>query len=164
MSSQFLLNLFIAVLWMLLKDENEIYLTTFFSGFLIGVVVLYFMHRFFGTPFYLRRVVAIIKLILLFFKELVMSSVLVFKQILSPKMTITPGIFTYKTDLKTDTEVTTLALLLTLTPGSVVMEVSPSGNVFYIHATDMGETRLSILKSMRSFEEAIKEVTRRYDD
>lgn len=149
---------------MLLKDENEIYLTTFFSGFLIGVVVLYFMHRFFGTPFYLRRVVAIIKLILLFFKELVMSSVLVFKQILSPKMTITPGIFTYKTDLKTDTEVTTLALLLTLTPGSVVMEVSPSGNVFYIHATDMGETRLSILKSMRSFEEAIKEVTRRYDD
>lgn len=149
---------------MLLKDENEIYLTTFFSGFLIGVVVLYFMHRFFGTPFYLRRVVAIIKLILLFFKELVMSSVLVFKQILSPKMTITPGIFTYKTDLKTDTEVTTLALLLTLTPGSVVMEVSPSGNVFYIHATDMGETRLSILKSMRSFEDAIKEVTRRYDD
>lgn len=164
MSSQFLLNLFIAVLWMLLKDENEIYLTTFFSGFLIGIVVLYLMHRFFGTPFYLRRVVAIIKLILLFLKELVMSSVLVFKQILSPKMNITPGIFTYKTKLKSDTEVTTLALLLTLTPGSVVMEVSPSGNVFYIHATDMGDARLSILKSMKSFEDAIKEVTRRYDD
>lgn len=164
MSSQFLLNLFIAVLWMLLKDENEIHLTTFFSGFLIGIVVLYLMHRFFGTPFYLRRVVAIIKLILLFLRELIMSSILVFKQILSPKMDITPGIFTYKTDLKSETEVTALALLLTLTPGSVVMEVSPAGNVFYIHATDMGDTRLSILKSMQSFEDAIKEVTRRYDD
>lgn len=164
MSSQFLLNLFIAVLWMLLKDENKIHLTTFFSGFLIGIVVLYLMHRFFGTPFYLRRVVAIIKLILLFLRELIMSSILVFKQILSPKMDITPGIFTYKTDLKSETEVTTLALLLTLTPGSVVMEVSPAGNVFYIHATDMGDTRLSTLKSMQSFEDAIKEVTRRYDD
>ena len=164
MSSQFLLNLFIAVLWMLLKDENKIHLTTFFSGFLIGIVVLYLMHRFFGTPFYLRRVVAIIKLILLFLRELIMSSILVFKQILSPKMDITPGIFTYKTDLKSETEVTTLALLLTLTPGSVVMEVSPAGNVFYIHATDMGDTRLSILKSMQSLEDAIKEVTRRYDD
>ncbi|HIX42284.1 MAG TPA: Na+/H+ antiporter subunit E [Candidatus Kurthia intestinigallinarum] len=164
MSSQFLLNLFIAVLWMLLKDENKIHLTTFFSGFLIGIVVLYLMHRFFGTPFYLRRVVAIIKLILLFLRELIMSSILVFKQILSPKMDITPGIFTYKTDLKSETEVTALALLLTLTPGSVVMEVSPAGNVFYIHATDMGDTRLSILKSMQSFEDVIKEVTRRYDD
>lgn len=164
MSSQFLLNLFIAVLWMLLKDENKIHLTTFFSGFLIGIVVLYLMHRFFGTPFYLRRVVAIIKLILLFLRELIMSSILVFKQILSPKMDITPGIFTYKTDLKSETEVTALALLLTLTPGSVVMEVSPAGNVFYIHATDMGDTRLSTLKSMQSFEDAIKEVTRRYDD
>ena len=164
MSSQFLLNLFIAVLWILLKDENEIHLTTFFSGFLIGIVVLYLMHRFFGTPFYLRRVVAIVKLTLLFLKELVMSSILVFKQILSPKMDITPGIFTYKTDLKSETEVTALALLLTLTPGSVVMEISPAGNVFYIHATDMGDTRISILKSMKSFEDAIKEVTRRYDD
>lgn len=162
MALQFLLNLFIAVLWMLLKDEKAIHLTTFFTGFFIGIVVLYLMHRFFGTSFYLRRVMAIVKLILLFFKELFMSTVLVLQQVMRPRLNITPGIFTYKTNLKTDGEITALALLLTLTPGSVVIEVSPDNDLFYIHATDMGKTRESILKSMNSFENAIKEVTR-YD-
>ncbi|WP_010290995.1 Na+/H+ antiporter subunit E [Kurthia massiliensis] len=160
MALQFLLNLFIAVLWMLLKDEESIQLTTFFTGFCIGIVVLYLMHRFFGTAFYLRRLIAIIKLILLFFKELVLSTSLVLKQVMSPKMDITPGIFTYKTNLKSEAEVTALALLLTLTPGSVVIDISPNNDIFYIHATDMGKTRQSILKSMDSFEHAIKEVTR----
>lgn len=160
MAFQFLLNLFIAVLWMFLKDEETIHLTTFFTGFVIGIVVLYLMHRFFGTAFYLRRLVAILKLSMLFFKELVLSTLLVLRQVMSPKMNITPGIFTYKTKLKSEAEVTTLALLLTLTPGSVVIEVSPDNDLFYIHATDMGKTREAILKSMDSFESAIKEVTR----
>ncbi len=163
MASQFILNLLIAVLWMLLQDEDGIHLTTFFSGFFIGMVVLYLMHRFFGTAFYLRRLFAVIKLILLFNRELIMSSALVIRQICSPKLNITPGIFTYKTELKYETEVAALAILLTLTPGSVVMEVSPEGNVLYIHATDMGAARVSILKSMGQFEKAIMEVTRNYD-
>lgn len=158
--AQFLLNVFIAILWMLLIDEDEIRVSTFLTGFVIGAFIIFFMHRFFGQQFYLRRFIMAVKLVLIFISEIFQSSILVLKQILSPKLNLTPGIITYKTELKSDGEVTTLALLLTLTPGSVVMEVSPEGDVFYIHAIDVEDSKEFLFNSLKRFEKAIMEVTR----
>jgi len=160
MFGQFLLNLFIALLWLLLVDEPIPQFTTFLTGFFVGIGILYVMYRFFGTQFYLRRVMKIIYLIQLFIKELVTSSFSVMKQILTPNLKITPGIFTYRTNLTGEWEVTALALLLTLTPGSVVMEVSEEGDVFYIHAMDIEESKEAVIQSIGKFEKAILEVTR----
>lgn len=160
MPTQFLLNLFIATLWLLLKDEETATFATFFTGFVMGIFILYIMHRFFGTQFYLKRVGKVIQLMLLFVRELILSSYAVIKQVLTPNLKITPGIFTYQTQLKGDWEITTLALLLTLTPGSVVMEVSESGDTFYIHAMDMEQTKKEVIRSIGKFEKAIMEVTR----
>ncbi|WP_432361798.1 Na+/H+ antiporter subunit E [Sporosarcina sp. UB5] len=160
MPAQLLLNLFIAFLWMTLMDEDELKFTTFFAGFLVGIGIIFFMHRFFGTQFYLRRLVKAIKLLFIFISELTQSSIVVLQQILSPKLNIKPGIFTYKTILKSDVEVTMLSLLLTLTPGSVVMEVSPEGNTLYIHAMDVEQSRAGLIKQLKNFEKAIMEVTR----
>lgn len=160
MAGQFLLNLFIALLWVLLQDEMPPRFATFLTGFIVGMGILYVLHRFYGTQFYLRRVFAIIQLIFIFNWELLMSSYVVLKQIMTPKINITPGIFTYKTALETDWEVTALALLLTLTPGSVVMEVSPKGDMFYIHAMDIESSKDAVLRSIGKFEQAIMEVTR----
>ena len=160
MPAQFLLNITIALLWTLLMDEDAFYITTFFTGYLIGIGILFLMHRFFGKKFYLLRVFSTIKLLLIFISELSQSSILIMKQILSPKLNIKPGIFTYEHSMEGDYELTTLALLLTLTPGSVVMEVSPDGKIFYIHAMDVETSRDSVLKSIKVFEKAIMEVTR----
>ncbi|AIY06700.1 putative monovalent cation/H+ antiporter subunit E [Planococcus sp. PAMC 21323] len=160
MPAQFLLNLTIAFLWTLLMDEDAFYVRTFLTGYLIGVGILFLMHRFFGTKFYLLRVYSTIKLLLIFISELSQSSLLIMKQILSPRLNIKPGIFTYEHSMEGDYELTTLALLLTLTPGSVVMEVSPDGKTFYIHAMDVESSRESVLKSIKVFEKAIMEVTR----
>jgi len=156
---QFIVNLFIALLWLLLSDEDVPQLTTFFTGFVVGIGILYIMHRFFGTKFYLRRVLKIIALMLIFIREILSSSYVIMKQILTPKLKITPGIFKYETKLKGDWEITTLALLLTLTPGSVVMEVSEDGDVFYIHAMDLEDSH-ALLRSLDKFERAIMEVSR----
>lgn len=160
MAMQFILNLFIAALWLLLQDEVTPQFSTFLMGFIVGMGILYAMHRFYGTQFYLRRVFSIIKLLWLFNWELFLSSYSVLKQITTPKLNITPGIFTYKTALKGDWEITALALLLTLTPGSVVMEVSEEGDVFYIHAMDIEQSKDAIIRSIGKFEQAIMEVTR----
>ncbi len=160
MPAQLLLNLFIAFLWMTLMDEDELRFTTFFAGFLVGIGIIFFMHRFLGTQFYLRRVYSTIKLIFIFISELTQSSIIVLKQILSPRLKIKPGIFKYETVLKSDVEVTMLSLLLTLTPGSVVMEVSPEGNVLYIHAMDVEQSKDALLNQLGNFEKAIMEVTR----
>lgn len=160
MAGQFLLNLFIALLWVFLKDQNSFYFTTFGQGFIVGLVIVFLMRRFFGGQFYLIGVYSIIKLLFLFISEILQSSVVVIKHILSPEINIEPGIFTYKTILEGEWEVTTLALLLTLTPGSVVMEINPDGDVFYIHAMDINRYQGDLEVSLKKFEKAIMEVTR----
>lgn len=160
MPAQFLINLLIAFLWMMFVDEDELKFSTFFTGFIVGALIVFLMHRFFGEQFYLRRFYAVVKLVLIFNSELLQSSLFVIKHILSPKIHIKPGIFRYETVLRGEWEVPALALLLTLTPGSVVMEVSPEGNVFYIHAMDIEQSRDDLIRSLNKFEKAIMEVTR----
>jgi multicomponent Na+:H+ antiporter subunit E len=160
MAGQFLLNLFIAFLWVLLKDEAFLRLETIVTGFIVGSFIIFLMRRFFGGEFYLRRVIAMIKLMFVFISETIHSSVVVIKHILSPKITIEPGIFSYTTTLSSDWEVTTLSLLLTLTPGSVVMEIDEAGNTMYIHAMDIKRYKGDLEKSLKRFEKVIMEVTR----
>lgn len=160
MAGQFLLNLFIALLWVLLKDEDVLRWQTIVVGFIIGAVILYMMRRFFGGRYYLHRFISLIKLVLIFISETMQSTVVVLKHVVSPKINIEPGIFSYRTELASEWEVTTLALLLTLTPGSVVMEVNEDGNVFYIHAMDINRYKADLEASLKTFERAIMEVTR----
>lgn len=147
MPSQVLLNLFIAFLWMFLQDEWRF--LTFLSGYLVGLALIFLMRRFFNSVFYVTRLTALIKLIIIFIKELVLSSILVIKQILRPKLYITPGIFKLKTELRGNWEITTLMLLLTLTPGSVVMEVVPEDNLCYIHVMDVPESRDAVISATK---------------
>ncbi len=160
MPAQFILNLFIAFLWMTFQDEDELRLSTFFIGFLVGIAIIFIMHRFFGRRFYLHRFYSLFKLICIFISELFQSGILVIKHVLSRKIDLKPGIFRYETELRGEWEVPTLALLLTLTPGSVVMEVTPEGNVFYVHAMDIEKYKDDLLRSLGRFEKAIMEVTR----
>jgi multicomponent Na+:H+ antiporter subunit E len=158
MPMQVLVNLLIGVIWMFLQDDWSV--LTFFSGYLFGLLVLYILRRYLPTKFYLVTLLAIFQLFMVFIYELFTSSILVIKQILRPKINITPGIFTLETQLEGDLEVTLLALLLTLTPGSVVIEVSSDSKKFYIHAMDIPESSNAVLQSKVKFEKAIKKVTR----
>ncbi|WP_249869479.1 Na+/H+ antiporter subunit E [Oceanobacillus saliphilus] len=160
MPAQFLLNVFIAVLWTLISDEDELKFTTLVMGYLVGIIIVFLMHRFFGDRFYLSRFFALIKLVFIFTVELVQSTMLVLRHILSPKIRIKPGIFKYETVLRGEWEITTLALLLTLTPGSVVIQVTPEGDAFYIHAMDVDDSKIMLLRSLGKFEKAIMGVTR----
>lgn len=160
MATQFIMNLFIALLWVLFKDEDVFRLSTFVAGFLVGIGIVFLMRRFFGGRFYLHRLYSVFKLVFIFISETLQSAWMVIKHILAPKIDIEPGIFRYETILRGEWEVPTLALLLTLTPGSVVMEVTPKGNVFYIHAMDITRTKGDLERSLEKFEKAIMEVTR----
>lgn len=158
MPIQVLLNIFIAFLWMFLQEEWSA--LAFIGGYIVGFIVLLMIRRFLPTSFYGKRFVAIIKLFFVFIAELMSSSLLVARQILSPKIKVTPGIFRLETELEGELEVTLLALLLSLTPGSVVVEVSHDSKAFFIHAMDIPESSDSVIKSKKVFEKAIKEVTR----
>lgn len=108
-----------------------------------------------------RKLWAVVKLIALFFKELFVSGFAVVNQILRPGLRhLRPGIFAYRTELKSDWEITLLSCLICLTPGTLTLEVSRDGHILYIHAMDIGD-KAAVTEQIRgTFEKAILEVTR----
>lgn len=158
MPMQVLINLLIGVVWMFLQDSWSV--LTFFSGYLFGILVFFILRRFLPTQFYLITLFSVFKLFLVFIQELFTSSIVVVRQVIRPRINIAPGIFTVETELEKDLEVALLALLLNLTPGSVVMEISHDNKRFYIHAMDVPTSIESVNRSKRKFERAIKRVTR----
>ncbi|MDR4937857.1 Na+/H+ antiporter subunit E [Rossellomorea marisflavi] len=158
MPMQILINLLIGFIWMFFQESFSF--LTFFSGYLFGILVLFILRRFLPHKFYLESLVAIIHLFLVFIQELFISSVQVSRHIIKPKIDVSPGVFKLETDLEGELEVTLLALLLNLTPGSVVMEVSDDNKRFYLHGINLPSAKESAYKSQKKLETAIKRVTR----
>ncbi|WHX48390.1 Na+/H+ antiporter subunit E [Paenibacillus woosongensis] len=158
MALQILLNFLIAVIWMFLNNNWSA--SGLIVGYMIGLALIGLFGRFWPQGFYMRKVWAMIKLLALFIKELFKSSFVVIGQVLSPKLNIRPGIFAYKTELTGDWEVTILANLITLTPGTLTLDVSREGSTLYIHAMDIGDVDKLCSEIRSTFEKAILEVTR----
>ena len=133
MAFQILLNVVLALVWMFLSHSYNP--SSFIVGYLLGILLLLGFRRFFNSRFYLIRVWAVIKLFFLFIKEL-------------------------KTELKNPWEITLLANLITLTPGTLVIDVSDDNKTLYIHAMDINDVQSDIDAIKNSFEKAIMEVSR----
>ncbi len=155
---QFLLNLLIAVIWMFLQDSYM--MNTFLFGFMIGVLIIYTLRRFFEFDFYFRRVIAFLKLMWLFLTELIKANIDVVKVVLQPKLKNRPGIIAVRTSLETDIERATLAALITLTPGTVSMDFSADSKTIYVHTIDVDDRDAMVAEIKGSFEKAIMEVTK----
>ncbi|HEY4554448.1 MAG TPA: Na+/H+ antiporter subunit E [Bacillaceae bacterium] len=158
MAFQILLNFFLAFLWMFFSSSMST--STFLIGFLLGLLIIYIMRRFFNSRFYLYRVMAVIKLLFIFLRELLLSNLAVLKVVLNPKLDIRPGIFALETQLTAEWEVTLLANLITLTPGTLVVDISPDNKTLYIHAMDIEDVDVAAEDIRCSFEKAIMEVSR----
>jgi multicomponent Na+:H+ antiporter subunit E len=157
MHFQILLNVLIAIIWAFL--QNSYTGVDILIGYVIGLAILYALRRFMGFDFYMRRVIAFFKLILLFSKELVLANWDVIKIVLSPKMNIQPGIIAVPTVLKTDWEITLLASLISLTPGTLTMDFSEDSKILYIHSIHVPDKEAMIKQIHDTFEKAIMEVT-----
>lgn len=158
MALQIAINLILAVIWMVL--QNDWTFPGLIVGYGLGMLVLLAFRRFFQSPPYTRKLWAGLKLLMLFLKELALSGFAVARRIVAPKLDIRPGIFAYKTELKSDWEVTTLACLICLTPGTLTLDVSEDNRTLYIHALDIGDADTLSEQIRGTFEKAIVEVSR----
>lgn len=158
MAFQILVNIIIACIWAFL--QNEFMFTHFLFGYLIGILILYIVRKFLVFDFYLVRLWALIKLIVLFMVELVKANIDMVKVVLRPKLDNQPGIVAVETRLETEVEITLLAALISLTPGTISMDFSPDGKTIYIHSIDAPDKDEMIKDIQDTFERAIMEVTK----
>lgn len=107
-----------------------------------------------------KKAWAVMKLIMLFVVELIKANIHMVKIVLQRKLRHQSGIVAFETRLTKPIEITLLAALISLTPGTVSMDFSQDGQTIFIHAIDVPDKDALIVSIRQSFERAIMEVTR----
>lgn len=145
----FLINVLLALTWAAVTGQFSFLNIAF--GFVLGIFALSVIREQVGSVGYFSRARRVASLFLLFLFELLMSAVRVAIMVLSPRMNLKPGIFAYRLKVDRDFEITLLANLITLTPGTLSVDVSDDHQYLYIHAidcSDLDATRKDIAQGL----------------
>ena len=129
----FALNLLLAAGWAMLSGAATI--PTLLTGFVIGYAILWLLGPLMGTRSgYFMRVWYWIRLIVMFHYELIVSSVQVLWDIVTPRHLSRPGLIEMPLDVRTDAGILMVTNLISLTPGTLSLDVSPDRKTLLIHA------------------------------
>lgn len=153
--SLYLLSIVMAVIWTVVSGSFTLHNLLF--GLVISVVTLIILKEQVAGPDYVSRTRRIVSLILLFVVELAKSAWKVAILVVSPKLDVKPGIFAYPLTVKSDWEITLLANLITLTPGTLSVDVSEDRSTLYIHGIDCSDVEATRRDIAEGFEKKIME-------
>ncbi|GGI05240.1 Na+/H+ antiporter subunit E [Egicoccus halophilus] len=107
----------------------------------------------------LRRLPYIVWALLVFLWALVLSNVRVAWEVLTPGLSMTPAIVRVPTRTRSDWETTLLANMITMTPGTLSIEVDEDTRDLYVH-TLYYEGREAFLAEIASLERTLLKATR----
>ena len=161
MLAQISANLILALMWAFLFTPLTI--ENFVFGWLLGLVCVYFWHRLWpkkDSGFYPRKLWDIIFLILIFLREITKSCFTVMRLVFTPGHKMRSGLIHYETELTTPLGVILLSNMITITPGSFVIEISPDNKILLIHVFDIVDAEAETFKrEVRTyFEDNIRKV------
>lgn len=128
----FMLNIFLATGWVMLTGHYDS--GSLLMGFVIGYLTLWLTLPFVSETRYFTRFRAVFMLISVFTYELIMSTWRVVSDVLTVRHMSDPGIVRVPLDAKTDLEITILANMVSLTPGTLSLDVTPDKSHLIIHA------------------------------
>jgi len=151
-------NILLALSWAGLTEEVTV--INLAMGFIVGFVILFVVRGLLRPSRYFLKVQQVCNLGAVFAWELLVANLRIAYEVLTPTHYMKPGVVAIPLDVKTDVEITLLANLITLTPGTLSLDVSQDRRVLYIHAMyvdDIEELRRSIKEG---FEKRVEEVLR----
>ena len=125
-------NLILAIIWTGLMGELTLLNLT--SGFVLGYLALWLIQPLTGASGYFFRVFAWLRLIVMFHYELILSSLTVAWDVLTPRHRARPAIIDVPLDVKTDAGILLVTNLITLTPGTLSLDVSEDRKTLKVHA------------------------------
>ncbi|QND49920.1 Na+/H+ antiporter subunit E [Rhizobium lusitanum] len=154
----FVFNLLLAVVWVAITGSASFLNLVF--GFVLSALALAIVRESYGGALYLGRVRRILALLLLFLRELAKSAWAVAVTVMSPRMDVKPGIFAFPLTVDRDFEIALLANLITLTPGTLSVDVSDDRKTLYVHALDCSDPEAVKRDIAEGFERRILEAFR----
>ncbi|MEZ4733194.1 MAG: Na+/H+ antiporter subunit E [Caldilineaceae bacterium] len=167
----FLLNLLLALAWLVLTGQFTP--VNFLFGLLFSFGLLWLFARFVTAEGhsgqalrYVHKVWQVVELVLFFLKELVQANLRVALTVLRRHPQMAPAIVGVPLDLQTPEAMTLLASLITLTPGTISVDVLPAGaaeqRMLYVHVMHAGRTPEQLANLRRTikndYERRVREV------
>lgn len=171
-------NFLLAVIWAALFAEFTVFVLG--SGFLLGFLILWFAQQMLPPaellasarkidflekapalvqPLnYFTKVRRSLNFFFFFMGALILSNFKVAYCILFPKGNIKPGIVSVPLDVQTDEEITLLANAITLTPGTLTVNVSPDRKTLFVHTLFLDDPESFRKEIKKDFERRIMEI------
>ncbi|MFK7961548.1 MAG: Na+/H+ antiporter subunit E [Phycisphaerales bacterium] len=156
----FIANIGLAVAWALITDDFSTH------NVVIGLVMGYVLFLLLapamgeGATGYVRRVGRIAAFIAFFAREMVKANLRMVYHVLTPHSSMSPGVVGVPLEPASDLEITLLANLVTLTPGTLSVDVSGDRRTLYVHAVDCVDPEAVRKEIKDGFEARLLELTR----
>ncbi|KZL06123.1 Na+/H+ antiporter subunit E [Pseudovibrio ascidiaceicola] len=154
----FLMNLLLAAAWGAVTGSFTPLNLIF--GFILSSIALFLIREQIAFRDYFQRGGKVLILAGSFFKELVLSSWRVLMIVIKPKIKLHPGIIAVPLSVSEDFEITLLANMVTLTPGTLSVDVSEDRKVLFVHCLNVPDPEETIDGIKNGFERQILEAFR----
>ena len=122
----------LALAWMALTGDGSLPAVAFGLG--LGWLLLRLARPLGGEGLRRVRVLRLPGFLLFFLRELVAANLKVAAAVVAPRGRLRPAIVAVPLSLERDAEIALLAHLITLTPGTLSLAVSPDRRTLYVHA------------------------------
>jgi multicomponent Na+:H+ antiporter subunit E len=148
-------NLLLALVWVFASGRFSI--ENLLLGWVLGLAILTLtLPERRGT--YALRVWRVALFVLFFMKESVVSALRVAHDVLTPRARMRPGVIGVPLDDLSDAAITLLANLVTLTPGSLTLDVSRDRKTLFVHVMFLHDVERTRRHLKEEFERRVKEV------
>ena len=148
-------NILLALLWAIMLGSLS--LLNLGTGFVVGYLVLFSVGG--GRSQYIRRTNAGIRLFFYTCYEIVAANVRVAWYTVSSLKSLEPAVLGVPLDKEiTDGEVTLLSILVTLTPGTISLDLSEDRSHLYVHFMHVDDADAAIRSITQGFERRILEL------
>lgn len=155
--TQFLSNILLAFVWVALTGTFS--LGNFIFGFVICLIIMWLINTDRKNNQYFIRFPRVISFFFFFLYELAKANYQVASDVITPK-NMKPGIIRIPLEAKSDMEITLLANLINLTPGTIVVDISDDKKVFYVHTISVKNKILFIKKIKNGLEKKLLKILR----
>ena len=152
------MNLLLSFIWVALT--GEMFYTNFLFGFLLGFGILWIMNRAEEDQRYFTRVPKTLLLLLSFVYEMVKANVQVAYDVITPRFFFKPGIVRYPMNAKSDLEINLLSTFISLTPGTLILDISEDKKTLYIHVMYLKDKQSFIKETKNKIEKKLLEILR----
>jgi multicomponent Na+:H+ antiporter subunit E len=154
--SYLLLHVLLALAWAALS--GQITPENLAGGFVLGYIILYLSRRALGCNRYVTKVPQVLRFLGYFIVELFKANLRVAYEVITPRFNMRPAIVAVPLDIQSDIEITLLANLITLTPGTLSLDVSNDRRVLYVHSMFVTDIEAFRHEIKDGFERRIKEL------